>query len=93
MTPDSVVALGALALVGGHGADAAVLAVGRAGALAAVAPREAVRAGAEVGPDADPAVRTAGPAGDWNWNCDGCVNWLIHALKKLASSRVSATFF
>ena len=82
MTPDSVVALGALALVGGHGADAAVLAVGRARPLAAVAAREAVRAGAEVGPDADPAVRAAGPAGDWNWNCDGwLIAWLIHALR------------
>ena len=71
MTPDSVVALGALALVGGHGADAAVLAVSRARPLAAVAPREAVRAGAEVGPDADPAVRTARSAGDWNWRRNG----------------------
>lgn len=65
MTPDSVVTLGALALVVGHRADAAVLAVRGAGPLAAVAAREAVGAGAEVRPDADPAVRAPRSAGDW----------------------------
>ena len=53
---DAVESLPALAKVVRHGAEAAVLAVGRAGPVAAVWTAEAVRAGANVVADAKAAV-------------------------------------
>ena len=59
MTPGAVEALAALAPVLWHGALAAVVAGGRARAVAAVDAAEAVRAGADVVADAKASVFTS----------------------------------
>ena len=65
LTALSVVSRRALALVGWHGADSSVLAVGGARAVAAVRAAEPVRTRTHIVPDANPAVRANRVTRNW----------------------------